>query len=241
MSAGLAPDWQRGAEAGETAHAPGSCQQQAGHACSLQGPSSNPTPPLLLLPCRTADGKVFKVSKGAPHIILKLLNAEKEAQVIHAAEMQVSKLGMRGIRALAVARQDEGQEWRMLGLLTFLDPPRPDTKDTIHKAMAYGVDVKMITGDHVLIAKETARMLGMGTNIKDAKGLPSMDADGKIPKDLGKNFGQLILEADGFGQVREGGGEEWDWIWCWGPDRPGLSQMYWRISMPLEHINVRTP
>ncbi len=47
-------------------------------------------------------------------------------------------------------------------------------------------------------------MLGMNTNIKDAKGLPSMDAEGKIPKDLGKTFGQMILEADGFAQVRRG-------------------------------------
>ena len=32
--------------------------------------------------------------------------------------------------------------------------------------MEFGVDVKMITGDHLLIAKETARVLGIGTNIK---------------------------------------------------------------------------
>eukprot|EP00798_Chlamydomonas_sp_ICE-L_P004306 gene4306-14417_t len=49
---------------------------------------------------------------------------------------------------------------------TLLDPARPDTKKTIEHAMEYGVDVKMITGDNVLIAKETARVLGMGTNIR---------------------------------------------------------------------------
>ena len=38
------------------------------------------------------------------------------------------------------------KEWHMLGLLTFLDPPRLDTKETIHRAMAFGVEVKMITG-----------------------------------------------------------------------------------------------
>jgi H+-transporting ATPase len=52
-----------------------------------------------------------------------------------------------------------------------------------------------------VIAKETARMLGLGTNIPDATGLPTMDADGKIPKDLGKKYGKMILEADGFAQV----------------------------------------
>jgi hypothetical protein len=53
-----------------------------------------------------------------------------------------------------------------------------------------------------VIAKETARQLGLGTNIPDAAGLPTMDADGKIPKDLGKKYGKMILEADGFAQVR---------------------------------------
>lgn len=37
----------------------------------------------------------------------------------------------------------------MLGMLTFLDPPRPDTKTTIEQALENGVDVKMITGDQV--------------------------------------------------------------------------------------------
>jgi H+-transporting ATPase len=57
-------------------------------------------------------------------------------------------LGRRGIRSLAVARTNDEGKWTMMGILTFLDPPRPDTKDTIERAMEYGVDVKMITGEH---------------------------------------------------------------------------------------------
>lgn len=52
-----------------------------------------------------------------------------------------------------------------------------------------------------MIAKETARTLGLGVNIQDAAGLPNLDADGKVPKDLGKRYGKMILEADGFAQV----------------------------------------
>lgn len=147
------------------------------------------------------DGKVFKVSKGAPHIILKLVhNKDKIGPLVDA---KVAELGSRGIRALAVARAtDEAlSTWEMLGILTFLDPPRPDTKDTLMRAMGYGVDVKMITGDHCVIAKETARQLGLGTNIRPASGLPSMAADGKIPKDLGEKYGKFILDADGFAEV----------------------------------------
>lgn len=82
-----------------------------------------------------------QVTKGAPHIILKLT---KDEHVKHMTEQAVHAFGERGIRCLAVARTFPGKEdWLMAGLLTFLDPPRPDTKDTVHKAMAYGVDVKV--------------------------------------------------------------------------------------------------
>lgn len=37
-----------------------------------------------------------------------------------------------------------------MGILTFLDPPRMDTKITLENAMALGVDIKMITGDHLV-------------------------------------------------------------------------------------------
>ena len=39
--------------------------------------------------------------------------------------------------------------------------------------------VKMITGDHLLIAKETARVLELGTFIRSADGLPLLDAETK--------------------------------------------------------------
>ena len=150
---------------------------------------------------RAADGKTFKTTKGAPNIILQLVQVDQE-EVAKRVNWKVNDLARRGIRSLAVAKTNEDGKWIMLGILTFLDPPRPDTKETIERAMEYGVDVKMITGDHTVIAKETARTLGMGTNIADAAGLPTMAADGKVPKDLGKKYGNMILAADGFAQVR---------------------------------------
>lgn len=61
-----------------------------------------------------------------------------------------------------------------------------------------------VAGDHTVIAKETCRMLGLGTNIANAKGLPLLEGGGKVPDDLGKKYGQMILEADGFAEVRGG-------------------------------------
>ena len=147
-------------------------------------------------------GEAFKVTKGAPHVILSLLDQHAQASVIEQCEKDVEALGERGIRSLAVAKTNGGVEgaWEMVGLLTFLDPPRPDTKDTIDRARDFGVEVKMITGDHLLIAKETARQLGMGTNIENAAQLPKLDDDRKPPKNLMDYF-TYIEATSGFAQV----------------------------------------
>jgi H+-transporting ATPase len=150
------------------------------------------------------EGK-FKVTKGATHIILELCS-NKDA-IHHEVEAKVTEYGMRGIRCMAVARTEPKPElaakddWIFIGVLTFLDPPRFDTKETIEQAMEMGVDVKMVTGDNVLIARETARVLGMGTNISTTEGLPSMNEDGSVPNDLAKTHGEMIINSDGFAQV----------------------------------------
>ena len=114
-------------------------------------------------------------------------------EIHDAVEAKVEELGSRGIRSLALARMDnEDGKWKFLGILTFSDPPRPDTKFTIDKCHQYGVRVKMITGDHLVIAKETARVLGMGPKIFTAAGLPVLDADGHIPDVLVEKYGMRI-------------------------------------------------
>ena len=80
----------------------------------------------------------------APHVLLKLVkesNPGLSSQVSDSVESDVHKLGLRGVRSLAVAKTNEEGVWEMLGLLTFLDPPRPDTKKTIEDANHYGVAV----------------------------------------------------------------------------------------------------
>lgn len=45
---------------------------------------------------------------------------------------------------MAVARTDAQGQWAMLGLLTFLDPPRPDTAATLQAALRHGVQTRMV-------------------------------------------------------------------------------------------------
>jgi len=132
-------------------------------------------------------------------VLLKLCNCKA---IIQNVENEVHQLGLRGIRSLAVAKTDAHGHWHMLGLLTFLDPPRPDTKKTIEEAKIYGIKDKMITGDHYLIAKETARVLGLGDYVIDATGLPQLELlTRKKPKNLSRDYGALFLAVDGFSEV----------------------------------------
>merc|ERR1712159_656525 len=125
-----------------------------------------------------------------------------DAELKRKIEKDVTDLGKRGIRAIAVAKTDTSGVWRMMGLLTFLDPPRPDTKETVRLSRENGVAVKMITGDHLLIAMETARVLDMGGIIQSAEGLPLLDKETKAkPANLGRDYGDKFLAADGFAQT----------------------------------------
>lgn len=143
--------------------------------------------------------QTFKVTKGAPHIILELVYNSDEIndEVVDTIET----LASRGIRCLSVAKTDDRDRFHLCGILTFLDPPRPDTKDTIKRSKEYGVEVKMITGDHLLIAKEMCRMLDLDSNILSSNKLPQMDDPNKLPKDLGEKYGEMMLDVGGFAQV----------------------------------------
>merc|ERR1711871_1230763 len=150
------------------------------------------------------NGEKFKTSKGAPQVLLKLVDGAGgiTPEVKKQVEKDVTELGKRGIRAIAVAKTDTSGVWRMMGLLTFLDPPRPDTKETVRLSRENGVAVKMITGDHLLIALETSRVLDMGGIIQSAEGLPLLDKETKAkPENLGRDYGDKFLAADGFAQT----------------------------------------
>src|SRR6202453_3914101 len=112
------------------------------------------------------DGTTFKVTKGAPQVILAL--AANATQITPVADKAVNDFAARGFRALGVARAEGDGEWRLLGVLPLFDPPREDAKATVATAAEMGVKIKMVTGDALAIAREMAKTLGMGANILDA-------------------------------------------------------------------------
>ena len=142
-------------------------------------------------------GAALTVAKGAPQAIVDLAKPAKD--IADKVEQSVADLGKRGYRALGVARStDGGKSWKLLGILPMFDPPRDDSQATIEKVRAKGVSVKMVTGDDTAIARETARQLGLGTNI-----IPAAEA---FPKDMDPDhvparIADSIEKADGFARV----------------------------------------
>ncbi|XP_044367996.1 plasma membrane ATPase 1 [Triticum aestivum] len=164
----------------------------------------NPTDKRTALTYIDGDGKMYRVSKGAPEQILNLAHNKSEiAQKVHAV---IDKFGERGLRSLGVAYQDvpdgrkesAGGPWHFVALLPLFDPPRQDSAETIQRALSLGVNVKMITGDQLAIGKETGRRLGMGTNMYPSSALLGQNKDESIA-DLPVN--DLIEKADGFAGV----------------------------------------
>ena len=139
------------------------------------------------------DGAAFKVTKGAPQVILEL--SADAAGVKTAVDTAVDDFAARGFRSLGVARAEGDGAWKFLGVLPLSDPPRQDAKSTVATARQMGVTVKMVTGDALAIAKETAGKLGMGTGILDAASL------GDTERQETEQTAESIERADGFAQV----------------------------------------
>jgi len=139
------------------------------------------------------DGKQFQVAKGAPQVILQI--SANAGDVKPAVEKAVNEFASRGFRSLGVARVGQDGKWQLVGVLPLFDPPREQAKATIASARQMGVSVKMVTGDQAAIAKETARQLGLGTNILDASGL------GDAKHQATAQEAEAIEAADGFAQV----------------------------------------
>ena len=139
------------------------------------------------------DGKQFFVAKGAPQVILEMSKNVDEVKA--AVEKAVNGFAGRGFRSLGVARADEQGNWQFAGVIPMFDPPREQAKATIVSARQMGLNIKMVTGDQIAIARETCKQLGLGLNILDASAL------GDTKQQPSTETMVAIEKADGFAQV----------------------------------------
>ncbi|KAI1273273.1 E1-E2 ATPase-domain-containing protein [Xylaria sp. FL0933] len=141
--------------------------------------------------CRLGEDR-YICAKGAPRAILALADVDEETRRSYNAKAR--EFAQRGFRSLGVAYKKNDEPWVILGLLSMFDPPREDTAQTIIEAAHLGVPVKMLTGDAIAIAKETCKMLGLGTKVYNSEKLMHSGLTGTVQHDL-------VQRADGFAEV----------------------------------------
>ncbi|GAB7366812.1 hypothetical protein MBLNU230_g0986t1 [Neophaeotheca triangularis] len=140
----------------------------------------------------TLRGDRFTCAKGAPKAVLNLTECSKETANLF--RDKATEFARRGFRSLGVAYQKNNEPWILLGMLSMFDPPREDTAQTIVEAQQLGVPVKMLTGDAIAIAKETCKMLALGTKVYNSHKLIGGGLSGSTQHDL-------VERADGFAEV----------------------------------------
>ena len=116
------------------------------------------------------NGECLVVTKGAPQVILGLSDTDEfnEDEV----NAKIEEFAQNGFRTLGVAfKHCEEDKFHFIGLIPLYDPPREDSKEAVAEAKARGIDVKMVTGDNLAVAKYIAKILGIGENILDIKEL----------------------------------------------------------------------
>lgn len=117
------------------------------------------------------DGARIYVTKGAPQVILKLSSNDTDTDTV---TKTINEFANKGFRTLGTAIKKEGDKnFRFVGIIPLFDPPRDDAKETIAEAGKLGLNVKMVTGDNVAIAKQISGQLGLNQNVLEADELKS--------------------------------------------------------------------
>eukprot|EP00579_Thalassiosira_antarctica_P028710 CAMPEP_0202013878 /NCGR_PEP_ID=MMETSP0905-20130828/27516_1 /ASSEMBLY_ACC=CAM_ASM_000554 /TAXON_ID=420261 /ORGANISM="Thalassiosira antarctica, Strain CCMP982" /LENGTH=961 /DNA_ID=CAMNT_0048573587 /DNA_START=185 /DNA_END=3070 /DNA_ORIENTATION=+ len=172
----------------------------------------NPTVKRVVSFVTDPSGATKTIAKGLP---AKILDTEAGAPDDHELQWKVDRvndkafveqvtsvdkdLSVNGYKTIAIAvcegnarELGDAAVWKFAGLLPMLDPPRHDTPATIESLHRANISVKMITGDHANVGKETARLIGLGTNIYP----------GEVMRNApGEEKNKMIYDADGFAAV----------------------------------------
>jgi H+-transporting ATPase len=105
------------------------------------------------------EGDHFVAMKGAAQVLLNMTDLSDEEMVT--VNQKVDALAGKGYRTLAVGRKHGDAPLQLLGLIPLYDPPREDSQQVINEMRHYNVEVKMVTGDNLAIAREIGKLLGL--------------------------------------------------------------------------------
>ena len=137
-------------------------------------------------------GRQTRVVKGALRTVAEA--AGLDAAAITVLEARADQEARKGVRALAVARADGDGPLRLCGLALLYDAPRPESRRLIDELHALGIRVLMLTGDALPVAREIARVLGLG-EITSAPELRAAHDDAARAAELaGGGFAEVFPE-----------------------------------------------
>lgn len=140
------------------------------------------------------DGGRLLVVKGAPEEVLRLCTTCQRAGKpepmspadLAATRRLVDDRGAQGQRVLAVATRPlppagalspgDERELMLVGLLTFVDPPKVSAGKTIRELLALGVRAKIVTGDNEAVTRHLCEQLGLPvTGVSLGSDIEAMD------------------------------------------------------------------
>jgi H+-transporting ATPase len=135
------------------------------------------------------NGQTILAIKGAVNTVLPLCRLSS-TEFAKAAE-EVEKRSARGYRALAVAKGQTKDDIGLVGIAFLRDPPREDSPGLLQELRELGLQVKMLTGDALPVAREVAKELNLGDNVTKISDLKS-DAGAYL---------KMVEASDGFAEI----------------------------------------
>ena len=157
------------------------------------------------------DGTPTLFTKGAIDVLLDrskwLLTREGKVEMTPERKETISRvnmeLSMEGLRVLAFAYKeldsvrpltlDDEQEFTFIGLISMIDPPRPEAIQAVADAKRGGIRTVMITGDHKVTATAIARQLGIFGEGDEA--LSGVELDNMSDADLDQRLEHVAVYA----------------------------------------------
>jgi Ca2+-transporting ATPase len=146
---------------------------------------------LMSVNCRR-DGQIFSIVKGATEAVLArcvTILREGEPNSFAEAERQawlsrVADLAGAGLRVLVIAERqlpeeahtqtEAEQDLTLVGLVGFVDPPRPEAREAMLACQTAEIRPILITGDHPQTARSIAHQVGM-TQIEEVVTGPQLN------------------------------------------------------------------
>ena len=142
----------------------------------------------------THHDKIRVIVKGALEEVVKVcdmarVNGEEvpiTKEITEKVNKKAEEMAKNGMQVIALAVKPEYTgvdeydaedevDFTLIGLIAFLDPPKPSAEQTIKKLKEYGVDIKILTGDNAFATKNICNAVGIETKILTGKEIDELN------------------------------------------------------------------